>query len=125
MSGIFPKVYTGMIAATLRPVSIWSRLPSFLSQCFSISSFTIPASIHQVSSISISQGIALQWAAAFADAIKVKVGRITKSPGPTPTAVSAAWSPVVPADVATAKSLPVAFAVICSNLETYSPTEDT
>ena len=75
-------------------------------------------------SMSISQGIALQCATAFAVAIKVNVGIITISPSSTPHPIRAVCSPVVPDDVATPYPAPAFFAVNSSSSFTYSPTEE-
>jgi hypothetical protein len=69
-------------------------------------------------------GSAPQYLTALAEAMKVTVGTMTASPGPTPAMRSATWRAAVPLEQATAYRAPAMAATASSNLGTYSPAAD-
>jgi hypothetical protein len=72
-------------------------------------------------SMSANTGRAPQYSTTLALATNVNDGRMTSSPGPTPSATSSRWSPVVHEQTATACLAPIRSANAASNAATRGP----
>ena len=76
---------------------------------------------NEQASRSTNTGAAPVATTAFADAMNVRAGTITSSPGPTPAATSAICSAAVPELAATARSVPTKEANSASKAATSGP----
>ena len=126
MSTGWPRMWTGMIALTRRPVTRLCTTPPADSHCDSKKSFNRDTSIWKyLGSASMNTGHAPTYRMAFTGEMNVRVDTITSSSASTPATIRAMCNAAVPFTVAIACVVPTYSVIARSNRPTNWPTDDT